>query len=127
RTPRRSRIGLGRVRSVQHWNISDIEVEPHQPVVLDSGSEGRAILIQLSAGEQLQEHQVHERTWLLVADGEIEVGDDSGGSISGGPGLLAEFDPNERHEVSAKTDARLLLLLSPWPGVGHPSSDKPLA
>ncbi|MGZ5308961.1 MAG: hypothetical protein ACXWDQ_00745 [Solirubrobacterales bacterium] len=112
---------------MQHWNISDIEVEPHQPVVLDSGSEGRAILIQLPAGEQLQEHQVHERTWLLVADGEIEVGDDSGGSISGGPGLLAEFDPNERHEVSAKTDARLLLLLSPWPGVGHPSSDKPLA
>ena len=42
-------------------------------------------------------------------------------SITGGPGLLAVFDPNERHEVRATEDARLLLLLSPWPGEGHPS------
>jgi hypothetical protein len=32
------------------------------------------------------------------------------------------FDPNERHEVTAKSDARLLLVLSPWPGEGHPSN-----
>jgi hypothetical protein len=31
------------------------------------------------------------------------------------------FDPNERHEVRATKDARLILMLSPWPGEGHPS------
>ena len=52
--------------------------EPHKPQVLDSEAEGRAIVINLPAGEQLQEHQVHERAWLLVTDGEIEVTDADG-------------------------------------------------
>ena len=74
-----------------------------------------------SRGERLQEHQVHERAWLLVVSGEIEIDGPGGEAASGGPGLLAEFDPNERREVRATEDARLLLLLSPWPGEGHPS------
>jgi quercetin dioxygenase-like cupin family protein len=107
---------------MESWNLNEIDVQPHQPQVLDSESEGRAIVIQLPAGEQLQEHQVHERATLLVVDGEIEV-TAGGDSISGGIGLLAIFDPKERHEVTAKSDARLLLVLSPWPGVGHPSNN----
>ena len=83
--------------------------------------EGRAIVINLPAGEQLQEHQVHEKAWLLVTDGEIEVTDGGDGSVTGSTGLLVTFEPNERHEVTAKSDARLLLVLSPWPGDGHPS------
>jgi hypothetical protein len=35
---------------------------------------------------------------------------------------MLEFDPGERHTVSARSDARLLLLLSPWPGDGHPGA-----
>jgi quercetin dioxygenase-like cupin family protein len=107
---------------MESWNLNEIDVQPHQPQVLDSESEGRAILIQLPAGEQLQEHQVHERATLLVVAGEIEV-TAGGNSVSGGVGLLAIFDPKERHEVTAKSDARLLLVLSPWPGVGHPSNN----
>jgi quercetin dioxygenase-like cupin family protein len=57
----------------------------------------------------------------MVVSGQIEIDDADGGSVSGGPGLLAAFDPNERHEVRATEDSRLLLVLSPWPGVGHPS------
>ena len=64
---------------------------------------------------------MHERAWLLVISGAIEVSDPRGDRVAGGPGLLAVFDPNERHEVSATEDARLLLVLSPWPGEGHPS------
>ena len=89
--------------------------------MLDSEAEGRAIVINLPAGEQLQEHQVHERAWLLVTDGEIEVTNSGGDSIKGSAGLLAIFDPRERREVTATSDARLLLVLSPWPGKGHPS------
>ena len=36
-------------------------------------------------------------------------------------GTLAHFVPQERREVSAVSDARLLLVLAPWPGEGHPS------
>jgi quercetin dioxygenase-like cupin family protein len=107
---------------MESWNLNELDVEAHKPQVLDSESEGRAIVINLPAGEQLQEHQVHERAWVLVTDGEVEITDSGGKSVTGGAGLLAIFDPNERHEVTAKSDARLLLVLSPWPGEGHPSN-----
>jgi hypothetical protein len=32
------------------------------------------------------------------------------------------FDPHERREVRATSDARLLLVLAPWPGDGHPGA-----
>ena len=103
------------------WDVASLEVQPHRPEVLRSDNEGRVIAINLPAGEALQEHQVHERAWLVVAEGEIEV-EQGGQTVSGGPGFLAHFEPAERHEVRATSDARLILLLSPWPGDGHPSS-----
>jgi quercetin dioxygenase-like cupin family protein len=106
---------------MESWNLNEMAVEPHAPQVLDSDSEGRAIVINLPKGEQLQEHQVHERAWLLVVDGNIVLNTPDGESAAGGPGLLAIFDPKERHEVQAVEDSRLLLVLSPWPGDGHPS------
>ena len=107
---------------MQSWDLNDIEVAPHAPEVLASDGEGRVIAIQLPAGESLQEHQVHERAWLLVVSGAIELDDSGGETTRGGPGMLAAFEPNERHEVRASEDSRLLLLLTPWPGKGHPSS-----
>jgi quercetin dioxygenase-like cupin family protein len=106
---------------MQSWDIANLDVEPHHPQVLASDDEGRVIVINLPAGERLSEHQVHERAWLAVIGGAIEIDDADGGTITGGAGLLAAFDPNERHEVRATEDARLLLVLSPWPGEGHPS------
>jgi quercetin dioxygenase-like cupin family protein len=102
------------------WDIASLDVQPHQPAVLRSDDETRVIAINLPAGEGLNEHQVHERAWLVVAQGEIEV-EQGGQSVRGGPGFLAHFDPAERHEVRARSDARLILLLSPWPGDGPPS------
>ncbi|MEA2332424.1 MAG: hypothetical protein QOH58_2562 [Thermoleophilaceae bacterium] len=102
------------------WDIRSIDVQPHQPEVLRSDDESRVIAINLPAGEALQDHQVHERAYLVVADGEVEV-EQGGQTVSGGPGFLAHFEPGERHEVRARSDARLILLLSPWPGDGHPS------
>lgn len=107
---------------MEHWDLNTLAVEPHHPAILHSArGEARSILIRLPAGEQLQEHQVHERAYVVVVDGEIEItGTD--GSVSGGSGLLAVFDPHERHEVRARSDAHLLLVLAPWPGDGHPGA-----
>ena len=93
--------------------------------MLASDDEGRVIVLQLPAGERLGEHQVHERAWLVVVAGAVEISEPGGEPVSGGAGLLASFDPNERHEVAATEDARLLLVLSPWPGEGHPSAARP--
>jgi quercetin dioxygenase-like cupin family protein len=102
------------------WDVASLEVRPHHPEVLRSDNETRVIAINLPGGEALNEHQVHERAWLVVASGEIEV-EQGGQTVGGGPGFLAHFEPAERHEVRAVIDSRLILLLSPWPGDGHPS------
>ena len=106
---------------MESWNLNALDVQPHAPQVLDSESEGRAIVISLPKGEQLQEHQVHERASILVIDGMIGIATPDGDSAEGSTGLLAIFDPKERHEVTALEDSRILLVLSPWPGDGHPS------
>jgi redox-sensitive bicupin YhaK (pirin superfamily) len=106
---------------MQTWDIASLAVQPHHPEVLASDDGGRVIVLHLPAGERLQEHQVHEHAWLVVVAGAIEISGPGGESVAGGPGFLGEFEPNERREVAATEDARLLLLISPWPGEGHPS------
>jgi quercetin dioxygenase-like cupin family protein len=103
------------------WDTRDLGLEPHKPEILSSAEAARVIALSLPAGERLQEHEVHERAWLVVLDGEIELEAD-GVAVSGGAGLVAEFGPQERHEVRATADARLLLVLAPWPGDGHPGA-----
>jgi quercetin dioxygenase-like cupin family protein len=107
---------------MQHWSLRDLDVEPHQPLVIDSSrGEARSVVLHLPAGRSLDDHQVHERAHVVVVDGEVEVqsGEDS---VRGGPGLFLVFAPAERHAVRAISDARLLLLLAPWPGDGHPGA-----
>lgn len=105
---------------METWDISQIDVQPHQPEVLRSDPEARLIAINLPAGEALQDHQVHERAYVVVADGEVELQHD-GDTQSGGAGFVAHFQAGERHEVRAKSDSRILLILAPWPGQGHSS------
>jgi hypothetical protein len=108
---------------MEHWDLRSLDVGPHRPQILHSRrGEARSIALQLPAGEELQDHQVHERMHLIVIDGEVEVAQDGSETVTGGPGLLAVFDPGERNEVRARTDARLLLVLAPWPGEGHPGA-----
>ena len=104
------------------WDIGGLEVEAHKPEIVSSTDAARVIALNLPAGEQLQEHEVHERAWLLVVEGELEIATAEGERAGGGAGFLAEFDPHEPHEVTATADARLLLFLAPWPGDGHPGA-----
>lgn len=106
---------------MESWNIAELDVEPHKPQVLRTDKEARIIAINLPSGEQMQDHQTHERGYLVVVSGQIEVSQGSGESTSGGPGFLAQFDPNERREISASEDSLLVLILGPWPGEGHSS------
>jgi redox-sensitive bicupin YhaK (pirin superfamily) len=116
---------------MRSWDLFELPVEPHTPTIIASSDDARAIVLNLPAGEALQEHEVHERAWLVVLEGEVEIDAHDGLRVSGGSGLLSEFEPRERHEVRACSDARLLLLLTPWPGAGHPGAmslpDKRLA
>lgn len=104
------------------WDLKKIDLKPRLPEILSSSDAARAIVLDLAAGEALSEHEVHERAWILVVDGSIEVTTAAGESTSGCEGLLLEFAPGERHEVRASADTRLLLLLTPWPGNGHPGA-----
>jgi quercetin dioxygenase-like cupin family protein len=107
---------------MQSWNLKAEDAEPHEPRILSTADDARAILLLLSAGEELQEHEVHERARVLVVDGEAEVTTPAGDNVIAAGGHLFEFDPGERRTVRARSDARLLLLLSPWPGDGHPGT-----
>jgi quercetin dioxygenase-like cupin family protein len=107
---------------VNSWDLKTLDLKPRLPEILSSSDVARAVALNLAAGESLSEHQVHERAWLMVLDGEIHVATAAGDRTSGGAGLLVEFFPGERHEVVASSDARLLLFLTPWPGSGHPGA-----
>jgi quercetin dioxygenase-like cupin family protein len=102
------------------WDLASLDVQPHHPVVLSSDAETRLVAIDLPAGEELQDHQTHERAFMVVVDGQVEVVQ-GGSTTGGGRGFVAHFEPNERREVRAASNARLLLVLAPWPGQGHPS------
>ena len=84
---------------METWDVSSLEIEAHHPQVLRSDAETRAIAIQLPAGEQLQSHQVHERTYMIVVAGEIKISHD-GGSVVRRPraalALRAERAPHDR-------------------------------
>jgi quercetin dioxygenase-like cupin family protein len=105
---------------MESWDLKTVEVEPHQPEILASAEDARTILLHLPAGEELQEHEVHERARVVVVNGEVEVTTPAGERRSASSGHLFEFEPGERRTIAALTDARLLLILSPWPGDGHP-------
>lgn len=105
---------------MRSWNLSEIEAPDgtRDPVVLHSDDEGRALMIRLDPGQALGEHQVKEHAFVVVLEGHarLGVGDDA---VDAGPGTLAFFEPDERRAISSPDGARLLMLLSPWPGEGH--------
>lgn len=78
----------------------------------------RAVLIALDPGQALGQHQVKENAWVVVVDGTVQV-EAGSESVELGPGGLLRFEPAERHSLSSTGGARVLLVLTPWPGAGH--------
>jgi quercetin dioxygenase-like cupin family protein len=105
---------------MQRWNLLDLDAPEgrRDPIVLHSDDGARAVLIVLSPGQSLGDHQVKENAWVTVIDGTVKITVD-GDTSEAGPGTLVHFDPDERHALSTEGGARLVLLLAPWPGDGH--------
>jgi quercetin dioxygenase-like cupin family protein len=109
---------------MRSWNLSEIETPggSRSPVVLKSDEAARAVLIGLEPGQELGDHEVKERAFMLVVEGSVRV--EAGGEpLDAQPGVLVVFEPEERHSVSSVTGARILLFLAPWPGAGHYRGD----
>jgi len=105
---------------MKSWSLTEIEAPGGtiDPAVLTTDDGARAIAIRLHAGQELRDHQVRERAWVVVVDGQADIhcGDEV---VEGHPGTLVTFDPGERHAIASATGARVLLILAPWPGPGH--------
>lgn len=102
------------------WQLDSELVQARAPRILQSDDEAnRVILLALGAGERLGEHQVHEHALVVVLDGEVLIRAADGEQRLAAHGLV-HFEPAERHELEAVADSRLLILLAPWPGPGHP-------
>ena len=105
---------------MQSWNLREIETPggSRSPVVLRSDPGSRAVLIVLEPGQGLGDHQVKEGALVAVVEGSVLV--EAGGTkIDGEAGCCFSFDADERRSISSEKGARLLLVLSPWPGEGH--------
>jgi hypothetical protein len=109
---------------MENWDIRSLANEPHHPHELRSDDDTRRSPSARPAASSYKSTNVHERTYLLVADGEPEISQDRS-SATDGTGFPTRFEPNERRTVRALSDARLVLVLAPWPGVGHPSRVAP--
>jgi quercetin dioxygenase-like cupin family protein len=104
------------------WDLTTHDIEVHKPEVLHS-DEGaaRGIAINLPAGDQMQDHETRESAWIVVISGEVEV-DGDGQTQRAGAGTVLHFEAHERRELRAASDARLLLVLAPWPAPDHQTS-----
>jgi len=105
---------------VQHWDLRSIDAPrgTRDAYVVHQDEGARAVLLALDPGQALGEHQVKENAWVVVLDGTLEVS--AGGErVELGAGGLVRFDPAERHALASPGGARVLLVLTPWPGEGH--------
>jgi quercetin dioxygenase-like cupin family protein len=105
---------------MQHWDLRAIEaprgtLDPH---VVHQDEGARAVLLSIEPGQALGEHQVKENAWVVIVEGTVEIVAGAE-QIELGPGGLVRFEPGERHSISSAAGARVLLVLTPWPGAGH--------
>ena len=105
---------------MQRWDLLAISAPQgtRDPVVVAQDDGARAVLVVLAPGQELGEHQVKENAWVAIVDGTVRV-TAGGDSAEVGAGTLLRFEPAERHSLSSESGARILLLLTPWPGEGH--------
>jgi hypothetical protein len=98
------------------WDLKTLDLKPRLPEILSSSDSARAIALDLAAGETLSEHEVHERAWILVIDGAIEVTTATGErtSVAGGlSGARASY-----RQPAARSSATI----RGWPSISSSST-----
>jgi quercetin dioxygenase-like cupin family protein len=105
---------------VQHWRLYEIETPDG---ARSQDGESRVVLIALEPEQELGDHEVHEAAFVLVVSGEarVEAGGEAFRAVAGD---LFRFEPAERRAIFSEGGARLLLVLAPWPGLGHYHADE---
>jgi redox-sensitive bicupin YhaK (pirin superfamily) len=106
---------------MQRWDLLELDAPAgtRDPIVLHSDDGARAVLIVLTAGQSLGDHQVRENAWVLVLEGSIHLSSGDGPPHVAESGTLTRFDAGERHALTSPDGARVLLVLAPWPAEGH--------
>src|SRR5215211_661854 len=105
---------------MQHWDLLSIDAArgTRDPYVVHQDEGARAVLIVLTPGQELGEHQVKENAWVAVVDGAVQV-DAGTEQVELQQGALMRFEPGERHSLTSIAGARILMLLTPWPAPDH--------
>ena len=105
---------------MQTWRLTELDAPAgrRDPIVVHEADGARAVMIRLAPGQQLGDHQVKERAWVTVVEGEVRAR--AGGDEERcGVGTLLTFAPDETHSLASDGGARILLLLAPWPAADH--------
>ena len=55
---------------------------------------------------------------IQVVSGRVVI-ESAGGTVECPAGTLVTFEPGERHALRGLEDTRMLLMLAPWPAIGH--------
>ena len=76
------------------------------------------MVIDLSAGDEMGAHRLHENALVQVVSGRLAVST-GGQEIECEAGMLMTFARGEERSVQALEPSRILLVLAPWPGTGH--------
>ena len=108
------------------WNLDAApKGERTGPRVLFSTPEARAVVVDLTPGQELGDHSVRERALIQVLHGSLDLttGD---GTTTLGEDTLVLLEPGEHHALRAREESRLLLTLAPWPAPDHyhPAEDE---
>ena len=103
---------------MERWHLPSIEANGRrEPRVLFSRPGCRAVLIDLHAGDELGEHRTHEHAVLEVVSGRLAIAT-ADRRVECETGTLISLEPHETRRIEALEDARVLLVLAPWPGEG---------
>lgn len=104
---------------MERWHLPSVQASGRRdPRVLFSRTEARGVLIDLNAGEELGDHRVRESALVYVVSGAVTV-ESEGQSCECDAGSLLLFPAGDTRRVTARSEGRILLLLTPWPGAGH--------
>ena len=123
RAPRAFESNRGALGSllVESWDLTSIETPggtrlASRPALVD---EARAVVIGIEPGQELGDHQVKERAWVVVVEGTVEIecdGRTSSAATRHAPHVRARTSATRSGAPRARA---ILLILAPWPGEGH--------